>query len=141
MIINILCLCHAVLRLIYINLLSLYLCIIQLYHLFIKTANIKLTKYVWYNNLMSVSSLFQIQAIVINKFSNIMLLIIKLYKIHMFYGAIYHQLQQTRIYLCYYQILIIIIIKRFIITMIIQYTVVLYTRMVYGRQLLAFLVN
>ena len=141
MIINILYLAHAVLRPIYINLLNLYLCIIQLYHLFIKTANIKLTKYVWYNNLINVSSLFQIHLLLLNKFSNIMLLIIKLYKTHMFYGAIYHQLQQIRIYLCYYQILIILIIKRFIITAIIQYMVVIYTRMIYGHHVLMVLLK
>lgn len=139
-IINILCLAHAVLRLIYINLLNLYLCIIQLYLLFIKTTNTKLTKYVWYNNLINVSSLFQIQ-VVINKFSNVMLQIIKLYKAHLIYILIYLLKQQLHICLWCCQILITLIIKQYITIAIIQYMVVLYTRIIYGRQILVFLVK
>lgn len=121
---------HAVLRLIYINLLSLCLCIIQLYRLFIKTTNTKLTKYVWYNNLINVSSLFQIHLLLLNKFSNVMLPITKLYKARLIYILTYLRKQQLHIYLWCCQILIILIMKQYIITAITQYTVVLYQRVI-----------
>ena len=135
-------LAHVVLRLIYINPLSLYQHTIQLYRLLIKIINIKITKYAWYNNLINVSSLSQTHLFPPNKFSNVMLLITKLYKARLIYILTYLRKQQLHICLWCCQILIILIMKQYIIIAIIQYMVVLYQRVIiFGQQIVTHLVK